>query len=103
MRRLTRTFVYAALLFALLAFVSFWFYHSPSQVERRLQSVIDRLLTVRVELEACRSDPLGAGLQIAAVRVPASPSLGTVERIFSPGATRSGFRRPSPVGPRLEK
>ncbi len=31
------------------------------------------------------------------------PLTGTADSIFSPGATKSGFDRPSPVGPRLEK
>ena len=30
-------------------------------------------------------------------------AVGTGAVIFSPGATRSGLFRPSPVGPRLEK
>ena len=42
----------------------------------------------------------------AAMLVPSrlfSPPPGTGAVIFSPGATRSGLARPSPVGPRLEK
>jgi len=36
-------------------------------------------------------------------RASRGPREGETEMIFSPGATRSGFDRPSPVGPRLEK
>ena len=110
MRRTTRTLVFAVLLFTLLGFASFWFYHSPSQVELRLRSIIGSTLTVPVGLEACRSDPLGAGLQVAVVRVPPAPplvarTLLTLEDLRLEGSRGAVFRRglrrdPSP--PALE-
>ena len=43
----------------------------------------------------------GAAMLVPSSSSSASPLMGP--RICSPGATRSGFARPSPVGPRLEK
>ena len=43
----------------------------------------------------------GAAMLVPSIVVTLPPGIGAV--IFSPGATRSGFSRPSPVGPRLEK
>ncbi len=113
MRRMTRTLVFGVLLFTLLGFASFWFYHSPSQVELRLKSIIGSTLTVPVGLEACRSDPLGAGLQVAVVRVPAAPPLAartllTLEDLRLEGSRGTPFRRglrpdPSPAALELTR
>ena len=47
--------------------------------------------------------PLTCGAAMLVPSISPQPLFGREEVMRSPGATRSGFMRPSPVGPRLEK
>jgi hypothetical protein len=55
----------------------------------------------RARISAAAPETCGAAMLVPSRLFRPPPGTGAV--IFSPGATRSGLQRPSPVGPRLEK
>ncbi len=73
MRRAGRTAIYSFALCAVLAAASFAFYHQPSQATLRLENLLARYFAVPVRVSGCLSDPLGSGVSIDEIAVPASP------------------------------
>ena len=102
MRRLARTLLYTLVLLTVLGSAGFQFYHSPAQVENRLQAAIRGFVSVPVRIEGCTSDPFGGGIRIGGLAMRPAPQLVERELLTMRGitavdsafasASRSGLR-----------